>query len=334
MGGGAGGGYGMNPPSGPPMNPNMVNFNTSMHSVQVLWSRYLSNKIGKILTLMERKFVDMLYIFSKQNIDGNGGGMAMGGPQTVNNTYVNATMTIQQMNIQNIPPYMNPGSNMNHGPPMGHQMNSHMGPQMGGHMNHMPPMGGGPMGPMGGQMGPGPPGGMGPGGMGPGGMGPGGMGPGGPMGCGGPHMGGPRGVGPPQMGYNQSPRMGPGPGMSGPGQGPGPGPGPNRNGPYRMPNSNGPRAFGGTNIQVKPNAPNTIQYLPARPPPPHNQGPNMCSQPGVMGGPQGPSPGGRSGPNLDFLQRYTNPGSGPSVNVNMGVSCIYCSKIRNWRFPT
>ena len=29
------GGYGMNPPGGPPMNPNMVNFNTSMHSIQV-----------------------------------------------------------------------------------------------------------------------------------------------------------------------------------------------------------------------------------------------------------------------------------------------------------
>lgn len=31
----ANGGYGMNAPGGPPMNPNMVNFNTSMHSVQV-----------------------------------------------------------------------------------------------------------------------------------------------------------------------------------------------------------------------------------------------------------------------------------------------------------
>lgn len=31
----ANGGYGMNQPGGPPMNPNMVNFNTSMHSVQV-----------------------------------------------------------------------------------------------------------------------------------------------------------------------------------------------------------------------------------------------------------------------------------------------------------
>jgi len=52
------------------------------------------------------------------------------GPQTVNNTYVNATMTIQQMNIQNMPPYMNHG----HGPPS--MMNP---PNMMGGMNQMGP---------------------------------------------------------------------------------------------------------------------------------------------------------------------------------------------------
>lgn len=251
----------------------------------------------------------------------------MGGPQTVNNTYVNATMTIQQMNIQNIPPYMNANPGMG---PMGHQMGNHMGQQMGGGpMGHMPPISGGNMSggppPMGGgpppnmsqQMGP-----MGPMGQ----QMPPGMGPMGP--CGGPPMpGGPRGGPPPQMGYGNQPpppRMGQGGGGGGGGS--------NRNSPYaRMPNNpNGPpRAFGGTNIQVKPNAPNTIQYLPARPPPPHNQGPpGMCSQSGVMGGPgpgPGPGPGGPGAPgpnrpNLDFLQRYTNPNSGPVVNVNMGVS--------------
>jgi len=178
---------------------------------------------------------------------------------------------------------------------------------MGGHMGHMQPMGGpGPGMPQGGppnmqnQMGPGGPMGMGPGGP--------GQIPmsqhqqmGGPMGpmCGsGPQM---RGGPPPQMVYgNHQPpqRMG--------GQGV-------RGSPYRMPpnNPSGSRAFPGANIQVKPNAPNTIQYLPARPP--NNQG-SMCPQPG-MGGPGGPPPRG-----LDFLQRYTNPSPGPVVNVNMGIN--------------
>lgn len=51
-----------------------------------------------------------------------------------------------------------------------------------------------------------------------------------------------------------------------------------------------PGPFGGANVQVKPNAPNTIQYLPARP------------QNSSMGGPRGP-------PSLDFLPRFSNPGS-------------------------
>lgn len=49
-----------------------------------------------------------------------------------------------------------------------------------------------------------------------------------------------------------------------------------------------PMGYNGTNIQVKPNAPNTIQYLPARP------------QMNNANPPRGP-------PSLDFLQRFTNP---------------------------
>lgn len=63
----------------------------------------------------------------------------------------------------------------------------------------------------------------------------------------------------------------------------------------------GPSPYNGANVQVKPSAPNTIQYLPARP--------------NVGHAPRGP-------PSLDFLQRFTNPmtnleskiGS-PSVNL-------------------
>jgi len=66
----------------------------------------------------------------------------------------------------------------------------------------------------------------------------------------------------------------------------------------------GPSPYNGANVQVKPNAPNTIQYLPARP--------NVGHAP-----PRGP-------PSLDFLQRFTNPpisnleskmGGSPSVNL-------------------
>jgi hypothetical protein len=62
---------------------------------------------------------------------------------------------------------------------------------------------------------------------------------------------------------------------------PGPGPMPN----MRMTR---PMGYNGTNIQVKPNAPNTIQYLPARP------------QMNNSNPPRGP-------PSLDFLHRFTNP---------------------------
>ncbi|XP_066586402.1 protein BCL9 homolog isoform X2 [Prorops nasuta] len=63
----------------------------------------------------------------------------------------------------------------------------------------------------------------------------------------------------------------------------------------------GPNPYNGANVQVKPSAPNTIQYLPARP--------------NVGHVPRGP-------PSLDFLQRFTNPISNlepkmqnPSVNL-------------------
>ncbi|XP_030025246.2 collagen alpha-1(I) chain isoform X3 [Manduca sexta] len=105
---------------------------------------------------------------------------------------------------------------------------------------------------------------------------------------GGPGMGGPMesmmGAGdfPPDM--NLSPKMGGGP-MGGP-MGP-MGPeaamlGPRMGGGGKMP------PFNGANVQVKPSAPNTIQYLPTRPQLP-------CSA-----GPRGP-------PSLEFLQRVTNP---------------------------
>merc|ERR1719273_2850283 len=75
--------------------------------------------------------------------------------------------------------------------------------------------------------------------------------------------------------------MGPsGPGMmnSGPMMGPGPAP----------PPSSGSSSPGGTFATVKASAPNTIQYLPSRPP-------------NSQSGPRGP-------PSLEFLQRFANPG--------------------------
>ncbi|KAI5738728.1 hypothetical protein M8J77_010472 [Diaphorina citri] len=140
------------------------------------------------------------------------------------------------------------------------------------------------------------------------------MGPGGPggnmMGPGGAHgrMGfnGPGGPGPMHMmqmndlgmcGPNMmmpgdsirmfGPDMGPGRSMSpkmGSYCGPG-GPGGMRPG---VPVSGAPgNMYSGANVQVKANAPNTISYLPTRP--------------------QGPDPGPRGQPNLDFLQRFPNP---------------------------
>merc|ERR1740131_430674 len=76
---------------------------------------------------------------------------------------------------------------------------------------------------------------------------------------------------------------GPGPGMLGPG-----GPmGPNCSMPSSTPS-------GGTFATGKASAPNTIQYLPSRPP-------------NSQAGPRGP-------PSLEFLQRFANPG----MEKNMG----------------
>merc|ERR1719220_2671971 len=105
------------------------------------------------------------------------------------------------------------------------------------------------------------------------------MGPNGPiMGPNGP-MGGPGGPG----------MMGPGaPNMMGPTSGPMMGPGP------MGPTSSGSSSPGGTFATVKASAPNTIQYLPSRPP-------------NSQAGPRGP-------PSLEFLQRFANPG----MDKNMG----------------
>lgn len=78
--------------------------------------------------------------------------------------------------------------------------------------------------------------------------------------------------------------------------------GPQAGGNYRMSgsrpmnaNSHGPR-YNSPNIQVKPDAPNTIQYLPSRPQGPTNTPPNRT-------------------PNLDFLQQSLNMGNkGPPPN--------------------
>ena len=132
------------------------------------------------------------------------------------------------------------------------------------------------------------------------GPGPGMGGPGGQMmGPGDPSKGGMMMGGPPRPSISPA---GPfsGPGMQGMQQQPGPnGPmGPMSGGMPRMmgpgggrapgPSSGGP--FNGANVQVKASAPNTIQYLPARP--------------------QTTAPSPRGPPSLEFLQRFTGPMSG------------------------
>jgi hypothetical protein len=58
--------------------------------------------------------------------------------------------------------------------------------------------------------------------------------------------------------------------------------------PRMMGRPPGPNPYNGANVQVKPNAPNTIPYLPAKPQ-------------------VGNAPGHRGPPSLDFLQRFANP---------------------------
>jgi len=61
--------------------------------------------------------------------------------------------------------------------------------------------------------------------------------------------------------------------------------------------NNGGGPFNGANVQVKASAPNTIQYLPARP--------------------QTSAPSPRGPPSLEFLQRFTGPMSGGAGGNNM-----------------
>lgn len=77
--------------------------------------------------------------------------------------------------------------------------------------------------------------------------------------------------------------------------------------PRMMGRPPGPNPYNGANVQVKPNAPNTIQYMPAKP------------QLGNTQSPRGP-------PSLDFLQRFTNPLSNldskmPTQNLQYFPNC-------------
>ena len=260
-----------------------------------------------------------------QQIPGSSIGHSQSTP-SINNTYVNATMSIQQLNIQT----NNPGS-QGYNPSMQvQQMNSD---------THMTSSGPGP-GPVPGQAQP---------------VGPGGMpqGPGMPSGPGGMQqasvamshsqmLGGPSPVGPgpgamnhggPVMGPNGPPTMGPAPmvpgGPSGmvPGgsapmtsQGMGPGPGgipmgPGKSPQFPSPNHSGitsqpspmmpqggapggrmaspgfsPNSVGNASVQIQPKAPNTIQYLPANPP---------ASQANM--------PGPKRSVEMEYMQRFASP---------------------------
>ncbi|KAF5274544.1 hypothetical protein FQA39_LY07156 [Lamprigera yunnana] len=77
--------------------------------------------------------------------------------------------------------------------------------------------------------------------------------------------------------------------------------------PRMMGRPPGPNPYNGANVQVKPNAPNTIQYMPAK------------SQLGSTPSPRGP-------PSLDFLQRFANPLSNleskmPTQNLQYFPNC-------------
>ncbi|XP_054161587.1 protein BCL9 homolog [Oppia nitens] len=205
-------------PNGQP--PNMVNFHTSMSAMQGM----------------------------QQNINAetmNGGIAAQfpnmnGGPQTVNNTYVNATMSIQQLNIQNMPNHgFNPNidQNINSMNNMNMSSQSNLPVTSGGHINpngasgamHMMPNNNSKLGP------------------------------------------------------NISSRMsGPTGGPNFVGQ-----PMPNMRGmnPIMYQQNQQQMRFNSANIQIKPDAPNTIQYLPSR-----QQNPNML--------PRG---------SITYLERYEPP---------------------------
>ena len=236
----------------------MVNFHTSMTSMHNVHQNLGSNANdgSNINGGMPNQY----------NMNQPIGSNMLGGPQTVNNTYVNANLSIQQLNIQNGPsPNYNPNipmqggmqtppSNMNlsgvpgsHLPVPHNQMNTSSGSmQMMPHGSPSPKLSlNTPGSSMNVRM----------------------------MSSSGPPnyppfhrqsmQGSQRGMNP--MNYIGNHNMSSG--ASG--------------GVQRMPYSSGP------NIQVKPNAPNTIQYLPTRP---RNANQSSTNRP----------------PNLDFLPRYTS----------------------------
>lgn len=243
-----------------------------------------------------------------QGAHGHFTGSMVGPNQTVNNTYVNANLSIQQLNIQNMPPNYNPNMPPNsQGMPMGmpNQMGNNMPNQMGNNMAMMAPSISpkiGQNGPMGGQR----------------------MSPGPQNGPPGQHMmNGP---------FQGSMPRGMHPGMNfGPGGNNIPGGGPRGAGP-------------GFNVQVKPNAPNTIQYLPNRASnpsqPTQNKPPNLdfLKQAASLtnldkkvpthnlqyfpnsGGGNGPGPPNGPGPNSNNMGQGPPPGhNGPPGNMPMNV---------------
>ena len=210
-----------NGPNMPPGAPNLVNFHTQMNSMQGMHQNMTPEGNG---------------MQSPYGMNPQMNPQMSGGPQTVNNTYVNATMSIQQLNIQNV-------SSPNFNPNLEQNMNIGSQPMSGPGMS--PPSAAMQM-----------------------------------------------------MQNNSSGKMGPNFShrMTGPTSGP------NFSGQQMNSRGMNPMNFGGNphnphmmqrcsvynsaNIQIKPDAPNTIQYLP-----PRQQNPNMSNRP----------------PSLDFLQRCEPP---------------------------
>ena len=209
------------PPPGPPGPPTMVNFHTNMSSMQGMHQNMTSDSNG-----MQSPF----------SVNAQMNPQMSGGPQTVNNTYVNATMSIQQLNIQNVPtPNFNPNMDQS-------MQQMQPVPATGPNMGSPSPMQ---------MMQPNPSAKMGPNFAG--------------------HMSGP------QSGSNFVNQQIPNPrGMN-----------PNMNFGGNPNSHMGQRcpSYNSANIQIKPDAPNTIQYLPRQ------QNQSMSSRP----------------PSLDFLQRCEPP---------------------------
>ncbi|CAG0894639.1 unnamed protein product [Darwinula stevensoni] len=91
----------------PPQGPGCMTSMSAMNSAQMACSNANQAQMVSFQTNLQAQ-----HMGPGMMIPGPNGGMMMpGGPQTVNNTYVNATMTIQQMNIQNMGPGPGPGPN-------------------------------------------------------------------------------------------------------------------------------------------------------------------------------------------------------------------------------